>query len=65
MSLLPVFAGDDLMLSDIKGNKRSIDQFIGHGKWGVLNVWGRVARLVPKKYRSWSDSMMNTLKVMS
>jgi thiol-disulfide isomerase/thioredoxin len=39
--LLPplAVAGPDLVLPDLDGRSRSVNEFIGHGKWTVVAIW--------------------------
>lgn len=34
------YASLDISLKDIDGEQHKVSQYIGHGKWVVLNIWG-------------------------
>jgi len=34
------YASLDISLKDIDGERHKVSQYIGHGKWVVLNIWG-------------------------
>lgn len=35
-----IFASTDVLLEGLDGNRHNLNEFIGKGKWTVLNVWG-------------------------
>lgn len=35
-----VFATPDVLLEGLDGNKSNLNEYIGKGKWVVLNIWG-------------------------
>jgi len=34
------YASLDISLKDVDGKQHKVSQYIGHGKWVVLNIWG-------------------------
>lgn len=42
LSLIPISAAyaSDALLANLEGEKHKVSEFIGKGKWTVLNIWG-------------------------
>lgn len=42
LSLIPLFAvyASDTRLENMEGEKHNVSEYIGKGKWTVLNIWG-------------------------
>lgn len=35
-----ILAAPDVLLEDVDGNRHNLNEYIGKGKWTVLNIWG-------------------------